>query len=537
MNTRIIFVTGGVASALGKGIVASSLGRLLKARGLKVSMQKMDPYLNMDPGTMNPYQHGEVFVTADGAETDLDLGHYERFIDEPLSQLSTITTGRIMWDLFEKQRQGDFNGETIQIVPHVTNRIKQAIFDNINANQSDVNIVEIGGTVGDIEGQPYLEALRQFQWEVGRENCFFVHLTLVPYLEAAGEAKTKPTQHSVNTLQGMGIQPDIVVCRTSHSLSPEQKQKIASFCNLKLNHVLESPDAETIYEVPLILHAQGIDDIVVESFGIDAPAADLAEWQQIVANIKNPTGEVNIALVGKYIELHDAYLSIVESLTHAGAAYQKKVNIHWVQSEDVTTENMDKQFAAMDGILLPGGFGKRGIEGKILAAQFARTHKIPLLGICYGMHMVVIEFARNVLGWKDANTSEVDEQTAHPVIDLMADQNNITQMGGTMRLGQYPCALTPGTKTYAAYGEPEVMERHRHRYEFNNKYRQEFIDAGMIIAGVNPQRDLVEIVELKDHPWFVAGQFHPEFLSRPNRPHPLFAGFIDAALKQRQQKA
>lgn len=537
MDTRIIFVTGGVASALGKGIVASSLGRLLKLRGLKVSMQKMDPYLNMDPGTMNPYQHGEVFVTDDGAETDLDLGHYERFIDEPLSQLSTITTGKIMWELFEKQRQGDFNGETIQIVPHVTNRIKQAIFDNINANQSDVHIVEIGGTVGDIEGQPYLEALRQLQWEVGRENVFFVHLTLVPYLEAAGEAKTKPTQHSVNTLQGLGIQPDIVVCRTSHSLSLEQKTKIANFCNLKINNVLESPDAETIYEVPLILHQQGIDDIIVSALHLEeAQPISLEKWTQIVQNIKQPEQEVNIALVGKYIELHDAYLSIVESLTHAGAAYKTKVHIHWIQSENVTPETVEHYLQNIDGILLPGGFGQRGIEGKILAAKFAREHKIPLLGICYGMHMVVIEFARNVLGWTDANTTEVNEQTTHPVIGLMEDQN-LAQMGGTMRLGKYPCKLTPGTKTYNAYKADEVMERHRHRYEFNNDYRQQFIDAGMIIAGINPQRDLVEIVELKDHPWFVAGQFHPEFLSRPNRPHPLFAGFVGAAIDEHGKKA
>lgn len=530
MSTKFIFVTGGVVSSLGKGITAASLGRLLKCRGLRVFNQKFDPYINVDPGTMNPYQHGEVFVTDDGAETDLDLGHYERFVDESLTQYSNVTAGRVYQTVINRERRGEYLGATIQVIPHITNEIKRNILHvSQQENAPDVVITEIGGTVGDIESLPFMEAIRQMRAEVGFENTLYIHVTLVPYIKAAGELKTKPTQHSVKELGSIGIRPDILVCRSEQALPADIRDKIGLFCNLPADRVFENLNASSIYEVPLMLHEEGLDNKVCEILKLPGEP-DITEWQTMVEHQMNPLKETTIALVGKYVELHDAYLSIVEALTHAGIAHRSKVHIKWIQSADLTPENLAEQLAGCHGILVPGGFGTRGLEGKQLAIQYAREHNIPFLGICLGMQMAVCEFARNVLGYADANTTEVDPDTQHPIIDLMADQN-LDNLGHTMRLGKYRCALTPGSKAYAAYGQSEIEERHRHRYEFNNDYRAQFTASGMTITGVNPDRDLVEIVELPNHPWFVAVQFHPELKSRPNRPHPLFRDFIAAALK------
>ncbi len=536
MNTKFIFVTGGVVSSLGKGITAASLGRLLKCRGLKVSIQKFDPYINVDPGTMNPYQHGEVFVTDDGAETDLDLGHYERFIDESLTQAANVTSGRVYKTVIDRERRGEYLGATIQVIPHITNEIKRNILlVSRQQNAPDVVITEIGGTVGDIESLPFLEAIRQMRAEVGFENSLYIHVTLVPYLKAAGELKTKPTQHSVKELGGIGISPDILVCRCEHEVPADLRAKIGLFCNLPADRVFENVNARSIYEVPLLLHEEGLDDKVCELLHLENKPCDLTEWTAMVNRQLNPQKETTIALVGKYVELPDAYLSIVEALTHGGIAHSAKVHIKWIQAEGLTQENIAEALDGCHGVLVPGGFGSRGLEGKMVACQYAREHKIPFLGICLGMQMAVIEFARHVLDLRDANTTEMDPNTTYPVIDLMPDQN-LENLGHTMRLGKYHCSLAPDSISYKCYGESEIEERHRHRYEFNNEYLKRFVDGGMRIAGKNPERNLVEIVEIPDHPWYVAVQFHPELKSRPNRPHPLFRGFVGAALKHQEEE-
>ena len=535
MQTKFIFVTGGVVSSLGKGITAASLGRLLKCRRLRVFNQKFDPYINVDPGTMNPYQHGEVFVTDDGAETDLDLGHYERFIDESLTQACNVTSGRVYKTVIERERRGEYLGATIQVIPHITNEIKRNILlVSRQQNAPDVVITEIGGTVGDIESLPFMEAIRQMRTEVGWENSLYIHVTLVPYLKASGELKSKPTQNSVKELNGIGISPDILVCRCDHTLPPELREKIGQYCNLTSDRIFENQNAQSIYEVPLLLHEEGLDSKVCELLGLPNSHCDLTEWKEMVHRQLHPTRDVTIALVGKYVELPDAYLSIVEALTHGGIANQAKVHVRWIQSADVTQENIAEKVAGCDGILVPGGFGSRGLEGKMVAVQYAREKNIPFLGICLGMQMAVIEYARHVLNLPDANTTEMDPHTNHPVIALMEDQN-LENLGHTMRLGKYRCELFPGTNSYKAYGTQSIEERHRHRYEFNNEYRQRFIDGGMTVAGVNPDRNLVEIVEIPSHPWFVAVQFHPELKSRPNRPHPLFRDFITASLNHAEQ--
>ena len=529
MPTKFIFVTGGVVSSLGKGITAASLGRLLKCRGLKVFNQKFDPYINVDPGTMNPYQHGEVFVTDDGAETDLDLGHYERFIDESLTQACNVTSGRVYQTVINRERKGEYLGATIQVIPHITNEIKRNILlVSRQKDAPDVVITEIGGTVGDIESLPFMEAIRQMRTEVGMENSLYIHVTLVPYLNAAGELKTKPTQHSVKELCGIGISPDILVCRSNHPLPEELRHKIALSCNLAPDRVFENRNARSIYEVPLLLHEEGLDSKVCELLQLPATACDLTEWRSMVEQQLHPQKEVTIGLVGKYVELPDAYLSIVEALTHGGIFHKAHVQVRWIQAATLNNSNVAETLKGCDGILVPGGFGSRGLEGKMIAIQYAREHKIPFLGICLGMQMAVIEFARHQLNLWDANTTEMDPNTNHPLIDLMPDQD-LGQLGHTMRLGKYRCQLIPGTRAMKAYGTDEIEERHRHRYEFNNEYRQRLADAGMIVAGINPDRNLVEIVEIPDHPWFVAVQFHPEFKSRPNRPHPLFRDFVGAA--------
>ncbi len=533
MSTKYVFVTGGVVSSLGKGITAASLGRLLKNRGLKVSIQKFDPYLNIDPGTMSPYQHGEVFVTDDGAETDLDLGHYERFIDENLSQNNNVTTGRVYWSVLTKERRGDYLGGTVQVIPHITNELKERVYKVSKEKNVDVVITEIGGTVGDIESQPFLEAIRQIKYEVGRENVCFIHVTLIPYLGKAGEIKTKPTQHSVKELRSIGIQPDILVCRTEKALSDEVKEKIGLFCNVDANAVIQNLDAENLYEVPMMLHNEGLDTLVCKKLDLNCNEIDNSEWLEMVYRIKNLKENVTIGLVGKYVELHDAYLSVVESLSHGGFSNNSKIEIKWINAEEVTSENIEDYLKNVDGILVPGGFGDRGVEGKVEAIKYARMKKVPFLGICLGMQCSVIEFARSVLSYTDAHTSEIDENTTHPVIDLMPDQRDIDEKGGTMRLGIYPCKLSEGSNAFKAYGEPVIYERHRHRYEFNNQYRKELIDAGLKVTGVSPDDRLVEIVEVEDHPWFVATQFHPELKSRPNRPHPLFREFIRACLENK----
>lgn len=534
--TKYIFVTGGVVSSLGKGITAASLGRLLKNRGLSVAIQKLDPYINIDPGTMSPYQHGEVYVTEDGAETDLDLGHYERFIDEHLSRRCNITTGKIYWSVISKERRGDYLGATVQVIPHVTNEIKEHILKVGQESKADVVIGEIGGTVGDIESQPFLEAIRQLKGDLGRDNVMYIHVTLVPYIAAANELKTKPTQHSVKELRGIGIQPDIIVTRTEKPLSKEMEEKLALFCDIDKEAVIQAVDAHSIYEVPLQLEAEGFDDLVVERLKINCGPADMTDWREMVERMKNLRWATKIALVGKYVSLPDAYLSVAEALRHAGLHHGSAVDIRWINSEDLETMPAADLLADVDGILVPGGFGDRGIEGKIKAIQYARESRIPLLGICLGMQLAVVEFARNVLGWKEANSAEFNAESPYPVIDLLPDQKDLNKLGGTMRLGRYETALKPGTLAYQAYGKEVISERHRHRYEFNNKYREELAAKGMVFSGTWPERELVEIIEVPEHPWFVATQFHPEFMSRPYRPHPLFREFVGAAIRLSQEK-
>ncbi len=527
---KYIFVTGGVVSSLGKGITAASLGRLLKERGMKVSIQKFDPYINKDPGTMSPYQHGEVFVTEDGAETDLDLGHYERFIDINLNKNSNVTTGKIYWSVITKERRGDYLGATIQVIPHITNEIKKRAFQVAKDENPDVVITEIGGTVGDIESQPFMEAIRQIKYDIGKENVLYIHLTLIPYLDKAGELKTKPTQHSVKELREIGIQPDIIICRSKKELSDDIKNKIGLFCNISPDNVITNRDAETLYEVPLMLEKEGLANKVCDMLKLGCNEPDLKEWKMVVETEKNLKESVDIALVGKYVELKDAYLSVAEALKHAGLTNNVKVNIHWISAEEVNKENSDSILKDMDGILVPGGFGDRGVEGKVEAARYARVNKKPYLGICLGLQIAVIEFARNVLGYTDAHSAELMD-TKNPVIDLMLSQQDVEDLGGTMRLGVYPCKVKEDTLAYAAYSEDLIYERHRHRYEFNNHYRNEVEENGMIISGISPDERLVEMVELKKemHPWFVASQFHPEFKSRPTRSHPLFRDFIKAS--------
>ena len=521
MAVKYVFVTGGVVSGLGKGITAASLGRLLKMRGYSVTMQKFDPYINIDPGTMNPVQHGEVFVTDDGAETDLDLGHYERFIDENLTKQSNVTTGKVYWSVLSKERRGDFGGGTVQVIPHITNEIKSRFYRNDGCKDTQIAIIEVGGTVGDIESQPFLESIRQFQHDVGRENAILIHVTLIPYLGASGEMKTKPTQASVKELQGMGIQPDIIVCRTERPLEPGIKDKIALFCNVPTDHVMQNLDVETLYEAPLAMEKEHLADVACKC---------LEEWQTMVHTLKNLEKDVTVALVGKYTSLHDAYISVVEALKHGGLAHKSNVTIKWIPSEDLNEENADELLHDVSGILVPGGFGDRGIDGKITAIRYAREHGIPFLGLCLGMQLAIVEFARHVCGFNDAHSIELDPQTTHPVIHLMPEQDGIEDIGGTLRLGSYPCVLDKDSKAYELYGEETIHERHRHRYEVNNYYREDLQKFGMKLSGLSPDGRIVEMCELPSHPWFVATQAHPEFKSRPNRPHPLFKGFVGAAL-------
>ena len=528
MSAKYIFVTGGVVSGLGKGITAASLGRLLKSRGLRITMQKFDPYLNVDPGTMNPFQHGEVFVTNDGAETDLDLGHYERFIDENLTQNSNVTSGRIYWNVIQKERNGDYDGGTVQVIPHITNEIKTRIYEG--KDNIDVAIIEVGGTVGDIESQPFLEAFRQFATEVGRSNCLFIHVTLVPYLACSSEHKSKPTQHSVKELLSLGIQPDIIVLRSEQPVGDDIKKKIALFCNVSENCVIQNLDLPLLYQVPLALKDERLDDIVCKHFGFDTRGADLSDWIEMVNIASSLTECVTIGLVGKYVGLHDAYLSVAEALTHGGIGNKVKVNIDWIDSETITEENVAEILSHVDGMVVPGGFGQRGIEGIITAIHYSRINKLPCLGICLGMQLEIVEYSRNVLGIADADSAEFDPQSKNHVIDLMPEQKDVVQLGGTMRLGQYPCKLTPGTKAAALYNnEPIISERHRHRFEVNNDYRERLEEAGIVFCGKSPDGHIVEMMELPDHPWYLGSQFHPEFKSRPNRPHPLFKGLVGAA--------
>ena len=531
MAVIYVFVTGGVVSGLGKGITAASLGRLLKARGYKVTMQKFDPYINMDPGTMNPIQHGEVFVTEDGTETDLDLGHYERFIDENLDKNSNVTTGKIYWSVLQKERRGDYGGGTVQVIPHITNEIKSRFYRNFTDEETRIAIIEVGGTVGDIESQPFLESLRQFQHEIGHENAILIHVTLIPYLKASQEMKTKPTQASVKELQGMGIRPDIIVCRSEYPLSQSIKDKIALFCNVPNNHVLQNLDVEYLYEAPLAMENEHLAQVACECLNLDCPEPDLTDWKAMVESLRTPTGEVTVALVGKYVQLHDAYISVVEALKHGGISNRVTVNIKWIDSELVTDETADGLFKDVGGILVPGGFGPRGIEGKICAIRYARTHKLPFLGLCLGMQLAIVEFARNVIGYNDANSIELDPSTSHPVIALMPDQNGVEDIGGTLRLGSYPCELDKTSLAYKLYGEEIIHERHRHRYEVNNDFRTVLTEHGMKLSGHSPDGRIIEMCELTGHPFFLATQAHPELKSRPNRPHPLFKGFIEAVTK------
>ncbi|MFA0960773.1 CTP synthase [Roseivirga sp. BDSF3-8] len=536
-NTKFIFVTGGVTSSLGKGIISASLGKLLQARGLKVTIQKFDPYINIDPGTLNPYEHGECYVTDDGAETDLDLGHYERFLNITTSQANNVTTGRIYYNVITKERKGDYLGKTVQVVPHITDEIKRSIFSLGETGDYDIVITEIGGCVGDIESLPFIEAVRQARWDLGANNALVIHLTLVPYLKSAGELKTKPTQHSVKQLLESGIQPDILVCRSEHRLPMDIRKKMALFCNVHINSVIEALDAETIYDVPILMRKEKLDERVLSKLKLsNKTEPDIDRWKEFLGRHKNPTNEVKIALVGKYVELPDAYKSIAEAFTHAGAENECRVNLEWVHSEEITSENVLSLLANMDGILVAPGFGERGIQGKLIAAQIAREQRIPFFGICLGMQCAVIEFARNVLNLEGANSTEMDPETAHPVIGLMEEQKNITQMGGTMRLGAYVCRLNKGTKAYQAYDKFSVTERHRHRYEFNNTYLEDFKKGGMIASGKNPDTGLVEMIELKDHPWYVGSQFHPELKSTVLTPHPLFVNFIKAAIGYKKDK-
>ncbi|OGL41284.1 MAG: CTP synthase [Candidatus Schekmanbacteria bacterium RIFCSPHIGHO2_02_FULL_38_11] len=528
MSTKFIFITGGVVSSLGKGLASASIGAILESRGLKVTLQKLDPYLNVDPGTMNPYQHGEVFVTDDGAETDLDLGHYERFVSSRTCKLNNLTAGQIYNSVIKKERRGDYLGGTVQVIPHVTDEIKSNILKI--ADGMDVVITEIGGTVGDIESQPFLEAIRQMWIEQGRENVIFIHLTLVPYIKTAGELKTKPTQHSVKELRSIGIQPNILLCRTDKFISKELKAKIGLFCNVDVNAVITAQDVESIYEVPLNLHNEGLDGIIVKLLSLNTNAPDLSKWENIVAKIKKTTYSVTIGIVGKYVEFRESYKSLTESLAHSGIANDAKVNIKWIDAEKIITEGEEKHLVDVDGILVPGGFGERGIEGKIKAVTYARKNNVPFLGICLGMQVASIEFARNVCNLKEANSSEFDKNTPDPIIDLLTEQKEVKEKGGTMRLGSYPCRIEKGTKAFDAYQSELINERHRHRYEFNNNYREVFSKNGFCFSGLSPDGKYVEIIELKEHPWFIASQFHPEFKSTPHNPHPLFRDFVKAAL-------
>jgi len=530
--SKYIFVTGGVVSGLGKGITAASLGRLLKARGLKVAAQKLDPYINVDPGTMSPYQHGEVYVTEDGAETDLDLGHYERFIDEDLNKYSNLTTGKVYWNVLNKERRGEYLGETVQVIPHVTNEIKEFIYAVGKKTGADVVITEIGGTTGDIESQPFLEAIRQVGLEQGRGNSLFIHVTLVPYLHGSGEHKSKPTQHSVKELQGMGIHPDLIVLRCNEPLEESILHKIAMFCNVRPDCVFENRTLPVLYEAPLMLEKQHLSSVVCRELGIEAPEPDLAEWAEMVERVRAPKKKVTVGLVGKYTELHDAYLSVAEALRHAGCALGAEVDIRWIDSEKVTDETAEDLLSPCAGIIVPGGFGARGIEGMITAARYAREKGVPYLGLCLGMQIAVIEFARHVCGFADANSGEFDPDSAHKVIDFLPDQSDETAKGGTLRLGAYPCRIAPGTKMEECYKTGLISERHRHRYEFNNEFRSELQNAGLVISGTSPDGSLVETVEVGEHPFFVGVQYHPEFKSRPNKPHPLFLGFVGAAMEK-----
>jgi CTP synthase len=535
VSTKYIFVTGGVTSSLGKGIISASLAKLLQGRGYSVTIQKLDPYINVDPGTLNPYEHGECYVTNDGAETDLDLGHYERFLNVATSQANNVTTGRIYQSVIEKERRGEFLGKTVQVIPHITDEIKERIQILGNSGQYDFVITEIGGTVGDIESLPYLEAVRQLMWEF-RKNCLVIHLTLVPYLKAAGELKTKPTQHSVKSLLELGVQPDILVCRTEHHIDKGMRKKIALFCNVEQNAVIESIDASSIYEVPLLMQQEELDKVVLEKLNLPYTGeAQLKEWKQFLDRLKNPKSQITIGLVGKYIELKDSYKSIIESFQHAGAANECKVKIEWIHSEQVDEDNVGSVISKLDGLLVAPGFGSRGIEGKIVAIRYARENGIPFFGICLGMQCAVIEFARNVLGLKDAHTTEIEEKTTNPVIAIMEGQKDITNKGGTMRLGAYTCDLKAGSKIAEAYGKSTISERHRHRYEFNNAYLDQFESAGMIATGKNPESGLVEVIEVPNHPWFVGTQFHPEYKSTVEKPHPLFISFIKAAIKNKKE--
>ena len=534
--TKYIFVTGGVVSGLGKGITAASLGRLLKARGLKVAAQKLDPYINVDPGTMSPYQHGEVYVTEDGAETDLDLGHYERFINEDLNKYSNLTTGKVYWNVLNKERRGEYLGSTVQVIPHITNEIKEFVYNVGKHSDADVVITEIGGTIGDIESQPFIEAVRQISLEVGRENSLFIHVTLVPYLHGSEEHKSKPTQHSVKELRGMGVNPNIIVLRCDEPLEESIFKKISLFCNVKPDCVIENITLPNLYDAPLMLEKSNFSAVVCRELGLKTKEPDLGAWTKMVERIKNRPYTVHIGLVGKYVGLHDAYLSVAESLRHAGYFYNTHIKIHWIDSEEINKDNVAETLGGLHGIIVPGGFGQRGIEGMILAAQYARENNIPYFGICLGMQIAVIEYARNVLGIKDANSGEFDEQCRHKVIDFMPGQNNDIDKGGTLRLGAYPCVITPGTTMEKCYGKKEISERHRHRYEFNNDYKEQMIKAGLTVGGISPDGMLVETVELTEKPFYVGVQYHPEFKSRPHKPHPLFKGFIGAAFELSQKR-
>jgi CTP synthase len=535
-KTKYIFVTGGVTSSLGKGIIAASLAKLLQAQGYRVTIQKLDPYINVDPGTLNPYEHGECYVTEDGAETDLDLGHYERFLNVPTSQANNVTTGRIYQSVIQKEREGKFLGKTVQVVPHITNEIKRRVQLLGQSGDFDIVITEIGGTVGDIESLPYIEAVRQLRWDLGEHNGLVIHLTLVPYLSAAGELKTKPTQHSVKTLMESGVQADILVCRTEHDLPKDLRRKLALFCNVTTDSVIQSIDASTIYDVPNLMLKEGLDKVVLQKLDLESTKPNLENWNKFVHRYKNPKSEINIGLIGKYVELQDSYKSILEALIHAGAANEVKVNVESVHSEYLNDENAGLMLGHLHGVLVAPGFGERGIEGKISAVKHVREQNIPFLGICLGMQMAVIEFARNVLNLQNANSTEMDPDTLHPVIDLMEEQKTITNKGGTMRLGAWNCALMPGSKIAKIYKEEHISERHRHRYEFNSDYRYQIEKGGMLATGLNPKTELVEIVEISDHPWFVGVQYHPEYKSTVANPHPLFVGFVKAALKHKNSK-
>lgn len=533
---KYVFVTGGVVSGLGKGITAASLGRLLKARGYHVTMQKFDPYINIDPGTMNPIQHGEVFVTDDGTETDLDLGHYERFIDENLDRNSNVTTGKVYWTVLQKERHGDYGGGTVQVIPHITNEIKSRFYRAETPEDNRIAIIEVGGTVGDIESQPFLEAIRQFQHEVGKENAVLLHVTLIPYLKASGELKTKPTQMSVKELQGMGLWPDILVCRSEYALPEELKEKIALFCNVPSAHVLQNLDVDYLYEAPLAMEKEHLAQVVCESLHLPCPEPQLTDWKEMVHALRHPKSEAEIAIVGKYIQLHDAYLSVVEALKHGGIAGRVSVKLRWVDSEEIEEKGAEALLHGVDGILIPGGFGTRGTEGKIQAANYARTKQIPFLGICLGMQMAIVEYTRNVLGYHDANSIELDPDTKHPVINLMPEQDGVENLGGTLRLGAYPCVLKEGTRAYALYRSSQISERHRHRYEVNNDFRAELQEKGLTPSGLSPDGRIVEMIELEEHPFYIGTQGHPELKSRPNRAHPLFRGFVKAADAHRKKK-